>query len=60
MIMHTAHHEKMCNRAKQNQAKIHDRVDWNIEKKYRGQPKDRKQAAEQHQPDMAFIHRNSF
>lgn len=58
IVMHITHHQEMCKRAEQNQPDIHNRADRYLQKQDRREPKDGKQTAKQHDPDVTFIHLN--
>jgi hypothetical protein len=56
VIVHPAHHEKMCQRTQQKQSNIEDRIYRYFEQKDCRQPDDGKQAAKQQDPEIALVH----
>lgn len=58
VIVHTAHHEKMRQRAKQCQPHIDHRIDGDFQEEDGCQAQNGEQAAKQHDPDVSFINTN--
>jgi predicted metal-dependent hydrolase len=59
-VPHSTHQEKVREWAQQKQAIIDGRIHRYFEEVDCRQPNDGKQTAKQHDPEMAFIHSNSF